>query len=329
MRAVVVKHPGGREKLEIQEIQRPAPETGEVLIQVAYASCNWSDIQKRAGNYPEPVTYPAILGGEVSGLVEAIGDNVKTIKTNDRVGAITGPHLLGGYADYVTVPEEYVIKVPDSMNLTAAAAFPIVTLTAYHLLRTAYQLRSTETLLIHAIGGGVGLMLTQMAVQIGAKVFGTASSDEKGNAALKFGAARVINRSREDFVEVVMEETGGKGVDLVIDSLGGDILPRSFDALRPFGHLINIGEASGYPNFPIREKLFERSTSMAGFEVLRTVPGSALWRRSVDHVIDQLVAGTLTVPVDAIFPLDQIQQGHEAMESQQIKGKLLFEVSGQ
>lgn len=142
------------------------------------------------------------------------------------------------------------------------------------------------------------------------------------------GAEVVIDRSREDFVEVALEATGGRGVDLVIDSLGGEILPRSFDALRIYGHLINIGEAAGEPNFPIRKKLYERSTSMAGFEVLHAEPGSTRWRRGVRFVERLMGAGLLRIPIAAVLSLDEAAAAHALLEGRGTAGKVLLRVRG-
>ena len=263
----------------------PVPAAGEVLIEVAFAGCNWSDVQKRRGVYPDPVSYPAIIGLEVSGRVRAVGAGVRGLAAGDRVAALTGPRMLGGYAERVAVPAAYVMRLPAALPLDVGAAFPVVALTAYHLLRTAHRVREGEVVLVHSIGGAVGLLLTQIATAFGATVLGTVGAAGKGDRALAYGAALVIDRSREDFVAAALAFTRGRGVDLVIDSLGADVLPRSFDALRPFGRVINIGEAAGYPDFPVRPKLYERSTALAGFELLHAGPGSARWRRGVRYVL--------------------------------------------
>ena len=327
MRAVIVDAPGGIEALQLRDIPKPEPKPDEVLIRICYASYNWADLQKRAGVYPVPQKFPLIPGAEVSGFVEAVGSEVSDFKEGDCISAITGPDENRGFAEYVCAPTSYVMHIPQELDIKVAAAFPTVCLTAYHLLHTSSQLKAGETLLIHAIGGSVGLMLTQIAVGIGAKVIGTVSSEGKGDPALKFGASRIVNRNMEDFVEVSLEETCGRGVDMVIDSLGADIMPRSFDALRYFGKLINIGEAVGYPDFDIRGKLYERSTSLICYEFLqaRNLPDS--WQAGIDFVIDGLIKGNLELPIAAVYPLAQFQEGTKALETRTLQGKLLFEVT--
>lgn len=328
MRAIVVESPGGVEKLRVKVVPAPEPGPGEVLIGVAYASCNWSDIQKRQGVYPDPVAYPVILGGEVSGHVVATGRGVRGFEPGDRVAAIAGPRCIGGFADRVAVPADYVIRLPDEFPLDLGAAFPMVALTAYHLTRSAYRVRKGEFVLVHAIGGAVGLMLTQMLKGFGAKVIGTVGRPGKGDRARAYGADRIVDRSAEDFVEAAGAFTGGKGIDLVIDSLGADVLERSFDTLRTYGHIISIGEAAGYPDFPIRPKLYERSTSLSGFELLHARPGSARWRRGVKFVVDGFASDRLKLPIEGVFPLERCADLQRRLERRGVSGKLLLEIGG-
>lgn len=329
MRAIVVDQPGGLDRLQLKAVPTPAPGPGEVKIRTYYAGCNWSDIQKRQGVYPDPVTYPAIVGLEVAGDVAAIGPDVKGLRVGDRVAAITGPAFLGGFADYVVVGAAYVIPLPEAISYQLGAAFPVVALTAYHLLHSAYRLRKGETVLVQAIGGAVGLMLTQIARRKGATVIGTVGSAAKAKRALRLGARAVVDRQRQDFVDVALAETGGRGVDLVIDSLGADTLERSFDAVRVYGRVINIGEAAGYPDFDIRAKLYERSTALSGFELRHAVPGSARWRRGVKYVLDGLTAGWLDVPIEGVYDLADCKSAQARLEGRGVSGKLLLSVAAE
>ena len=328
MRAVLVDRPGGLDALRIAEVPDAVPVPGEVLIEVAFAGCNWSDVQKRRGVYPDPVSYPAVIGLEVSGHVRAVGAGVRRLAPGDRVAALTGPRMLGGYAERVAVPAPYVMRLPATLPLDVGAAFPVVALTAYHLLQSAHRVRRGEVVLVHSIGGAVGLLLTQIATAFGATVLGTVGAAGKGDRALAYGARLVIDRSGEDFVAAALAYTRGRGVDLVVDSLGADVLPRSFDALRTFGRVINIGEAAGYPDFPVRPKLYERSTSLAGFELLHAGPGSARWRQGVRYALGALAAGRLEVPIEGRYPLAEAAEMHRRLEARGVSGKLLLEVTG-
>jgi NADPH2:quinone reductase len=226
------------------------------------------------------------------------------------------------------VPQEFLITLPETLDLRAAAAYPVVSLTAWHLLNTAAEFRRGDIILVHAIGGAVGLAVTQIARVAGIRVIGTVGTAEKGRNALGFGAERVIARDMEDFVEVAMQVTEGRGVDLVIDSLGADILPRSFDALRSFGRVITIGEAAGEPDFPVRKKLYERSTSLTGFEVLHVQPGSSRWHASVAAIAEHITEGNLRIPIAEEFGIDDIRGAHAFLESRKASGKVLIKVAG-
>lgn len=306
----------------------PEPGPGEVRIRVARAGCNWGDVQKCLGVYPDPIDYPAVLGAEVCGVVSARGSGVRRLRPGTPVAAITGPSMLGGFADEVCVPAQYCIRLPEHFDSSVGAAFPVAALTAWHLLHSAHHLRKGQVVLIHAVAGGVGLAVCQLAVAAGAHVIGTVGSSAKLEVARRYGAHRAIARDKEDFVAAAMAETEGRGVDLVIDSLGGDILPRSFDALRPYGRVINIGEAAGEPDFPVRPKLYERSTSLAGFEVLHAQPGSRRWRNGVHRVLEALTSGRLTIPVGVTYPLAETSVALSRLEGRGSVGKVLVDAGG-
>ncbi|MHA6646164.1 quinone oxidoreductase family protein [Mesorhizobium sp. A623] len=326
MRAVCVNLPGGLENISIAEIEEPRAGPGQVLVQVVYAACNWGDIQKRQGTYPDPMTYPLFLGAEASGLVEAVGKGVSGLEPGQPVALISGIDMLRAFAEKLVVAAELVIPLPAAFDLRQAAVIPIAALTAFHLLHTAHKIRPGEAVLVHSVSGSVGLALAQLARDAGATVYGTVGTADKIAQAMSFGAEMVIARDSEDFVEHVLHKTGGKGVDLVIDSLGADILERSFDVLRPFGRLINIGEAAGEPDFPIRKTLYRRSTSMAGFELMHAAPGSRQWRRGVRHVMAALAEGRFDMPIAAEFELDDAARAQAFLESRRSTGKVVLRI---
>lgn len=329
MRAVEVAAPGGLDRLRLVERPIPAAGAGELLVRVAFAAANWGDIQKRQGIYPDPIRYPAVLGAEFSGRVAARGKGASGFKPGDRIAAIAGPTMLGGFADYAVIPASYAMKLPRRLALREAAALPMAFLTAYHLLHTAHRIKRGEVVLVHAIGGAVGLALTQIGRARGAIMIGTVGGAGKGRTAKKLGAALVIDRSTEDFVAAAMRFTKGRGVDLVIDSLGADILPRSFEALRRFGRLINIGEAAGEPDFPVRKTLYRRSTSFAGFEILHAEPGSARWRAGMRYVLAGAAAGKFAMPVAGEFPMAEARALQARLEARGVSGKLLLRIGGE
>jgi NADPH:quinone reductase len=326
MRAVVVDQPGGIEVLRLAEVPTPAPGPGEVLIRTAASTVNWGDVQKREDIYPDPVVFPAILGMEVAGVVGAVGSDVPKTWVGRRVTALGGPRLVGGYAESISVAVEYVLPLPDDIDWRTAAAFPLASLTAWHILQSAASIGPGDVVLIHAISGSVGLALTQIASLLGATVIGTVGDASKADVAKAAGAKLVIDRSSTDFAEEAMRFTAGRGVDLVVDSLGASVLPHSFDALRTYGRVINIGEAAGEPDFNVRKKLYERSTSLSGFELLHAVPGSERWQAGVEFVLKHLADGTLRIPVGKARPLENVAELHAAIAGRGTTGKLVIDV---
>ncbi len=324
MKAIRIESPGGGDKLAPVDMPDPRPGPGQVLIDVAYAGCNWADTQIRRGAYSFPVAYPLVPGYEVSGTVAAIGEDVADVKPGDRVAALLAG---GGYAQRCIAARAMLIPLPAAVGLDVAAAFPIQALTAYHMLRTVARIGRGDTVLVHAVGGGVGLYCTQLAVHAGARVIGTVGTRGKERRALDYGAAKVIVANDEDFVAVSLAMTGGKGVDLVIDSLAGETLDRSFGAARALGHLISLGEAEGAPRGNIRERLMERSQTFTRFSLGKLDPTAAYWRRGVDDLLAGIIAGWLKVPIEGVFPFDQADAMHARLESRQVSGKLLLAVN--
>jgi len=321
MRAVVVDAPGGIDALEIRDVPDPVAGDGQVLIEIAFAGCNWADTQIRSGIYPHPYDFPVTPGFEASGVVLKVGAGVENVAPGDRVTSIP---YMGGYAQKCVADAAMVTKVPDSVGLDVAAAFPIQALTAFHMLYTVYKLTKGDVVLVHAAGGGVGLLVIQMAVHAGARVIGTVGTRGKEVKALSYGAERVVNLGDEDFVEVVAEMTAGRGVDLVVDSLGAETLDRSFDAVKVLGHVINIGEAQGNPFNNIRDRLLPTSSAFTRFSISHVMADAVLWQRGMDFVLQALDEGWLKIPIVQSIPLDNVRDMHREIESRQTAGKLLL-----
>jgi NADPH2:quinone reductase len=322
MKAVVIHATGGPEQLVVTDLSDPVPGPGEVLLAVAYAGCNWADTQVRRGIYPHPMIYPLVLGFEVSGTVAALGAGVPDVKVGDRVA--TFPEKGGGYAEKCLAPASGLIKLPADFPLDVAAAFPIQALTAYHMLFTVYRLRRGDTVLVNAVGGGVGLACTQLAVHAGARVIGTTGTPGKEKRALDYGAAKVVITSQEDFETAVLDFTGGKGVDLAIDSYGATMLDRTFNTVRKLGHVINIGEAEGQPLKNIRERILPRSQTFTRLHLGHVDQSSPEWQAGVDHVVAGITEGWLKVPIEGIFPLAEAANMHRRLEGRHVAGKLLL-----
>lgn len=325
MRAIVVDQPGGIEALVVRDAPEPRPGPGEVLIETAYCGCNWADLQRRQGTYPHAVSYPHIMGREVSGTVAGLGAGVGDLAVGDRVIAIPSS---GGYAERCVAPAGLVTRLPDAVAFDVGAAFQIQALTAYHMLHTVYATKPGNTVLLHAAAGGVGLFAIQLAVRAGARVIGTVGTAGKEAKALEAGAARVVNLNQADFVAVALEMTAGEGVDLALDSLGAATLDRTFDAVRALGHIINIGEAEGTPYANLRERLLPRSQSFTRFSLGNVMERPDLWRGGLDYVLAALEDGWLDVSIVDRIPFADVAEAHRRLESRQVAGKLLLSFSG-
>lgn len=325
MKAVVVTSPGDLDQLAIADLPEPQPGPGEVLIAVAYCGLNWADRMFRIGTYPHPLTYPVVPGLEAAGVVRAVGAGVSRFRPGDRVVGFN--EKGGGYAELVRVPQDWVIALPETMDFATAAAFPVQGLTAYHMLHTVGRVRPGQVVLIHAIGGGVGLFCTQLAVKAGARVLGTVGTPGKQHRALEFGAERVVLTSEADFAEMAMQATSGRGVDLVIDSLGAATLDRSYAITRKLGHIISIGEAEGKPFDNMWERLVPRSLTFTRLHVGHVDPASSDWAEGIAHVTAGIAEGWLRVPIEGVYPLEQARQMQARIEARGVSGKLLLAVN--
>ncbi|MBO6720018.1 MAG: zinc-binding dehydrogenase [Rhizobiaceae bacterium] len=326
MRAVVLNPPEqGTENMVVRDVDDPVPADCEVLVRVAYVGLNYADIMMRRGIYPHPKGYPLTAGIEMAGTIVAIAPGVEGVSVGDRVSAFCED--AGAFAELCAVPAARVLKLPRSLGLDLAAACTVQALTAWHLLHTVSTTRNGDVLLVHAIGGGVGLYLTQLAKHAGAIVIGTVGTPGKEVRALEYGADRVIVRTQDDFMEVVVELTDGRGVDKVIDSTGASILDRSFDAIRNLGHVVSYGEAEGKPYQNLWERLVRRSLTFTRLHIGHIDPLSEAWTRGAEAVMSMVEEGSLKVPVERIFDLSDVHTMYAALETRRISGKLLLKMS--
>lgn len=326
MRAIVITEPGRDGNMALVERDRPTPRGDEIVVTVAYCGCNWADTMLRRGTYPHPLPYPLVPGFEVSGRVEAVGEGVTGLSIGDRVAGFFDSG--GGYAEAVAVPASVLIPLPEAVGLREGASTLLQGMTAWHVLHTLGRLEAGQSVLIHAIGGGVGLFATLIAKRAGARVIGTTGTRGKEEKALALGADRVVNTREEDFVAACAEFTDGAGIDLVLDSLGGQTLDRSFETVRKLGHVVNIGEAEGPPIENIRARCLTKSLTFTRFHLGHVTPGSALFRAAAEALVDGLETGWLVPPVAGVYPLERALDMHLALESRQVPGKLLLEVGG-
>ena len=305
----------------------PVAGPGEVLLDVAYAGCNWADTQVRTGLYPHPMTYPMVLGFEVSGTVAALGPGAIGVEVGDRVAAF--PEKGGAYAERCVASAAGLIKLPAGIGLGRRRGLPDpggsrpITCCS-----PIYRSRRRATLCWSMpIGAASASCCTQLAVQAGARVIGATGTPGKEKRALEYGASKVVVTSREDFVKAALDFSNGKGVDLAIDSYGATMLDRTFDAVRTLGHIINIGEAEGQPFKNIRERILPRSQTFTRLHLGHVDQASPEWKAGVDHVLGGIAAGWLKIPIEGVFPLAEAAEMHRRLEGRHVAGKLLLKAS--
>jgi NADPH2:quinone reductase len=320
MQAIQVQKSGGPEVLTPVDIPIPKPKPNEVVVKVSAAGVNFIDVYFREGRYPIPL--PFVNGQEASGIVSDVGSDVKSLKPGDRV-AYAG--VLGSYAQYAAVPADRAARVPEGVTDHQAAAAMLQGMTAHYLVNSAYPLKKGETVLIHAAAGGVGLLLVQMARNIGARVIGTAGSEAKAKLAREAGADEVILYDRQDFEAETKRFTEGKGVHVIYDGVGKSTFEKDLNILRPRGYLVLFGASSGpVPPFDpdkLRQKgsLFLTRPSLGQYIATR----EELEQRATD-VLGMISAGKLKLRIEHVYKLSEAQQAHRDLEGRKTTGKLLL-----
>jgi NADPH2:quinone reductase len=321
MKAVQVDAFGGVEGLRVVERPQPVPREGEVLVRVAASGLNYADLLQREGLYPGGPTPPYFPGIEAAGVVESTGmqTNGTRIRQGTRVACITQG---GAQAEYVTAEESACTLLPDEVSFTEGAAFSVQCLTAYHALLTVGRAAKGETVLIHAAGGGVGTAAVQIARLLGLKVIGTASTSEKRGRVMELGADCVAGY--EEFEAVARECTGGRGPDLILDSIGGDVLRRSLTLLPPMARLVVVGLASREAPAIDTVRLLFRSQAVFGFHLRAIFERRELIEASMRQLLSWMSEGKLKVQVGHTFPLTEIRRAHELLASRQSYGKVVL-----
>jgi NADPH:quinone reductase len=320
MKAIQVSQVGGPEVLKLVNLPTPDPKPNEALVQIKATGVNFIDVYFREGRYPAPL--PFINGQEAAGVVVAVGSDVRTLRLGDRV-AYT--NVLGSYAEYAAVPADRLVKIPRELAFNQAAAAMLQGMTAHYLSHSTYPIKSGNTVLIHAAAGGVGLLLVQMAKNLGARVIGTAGSEEKAQRARDAGADEVIVYTKQDFEPETRRLTEGQGVHVVYDGVGKDTFEKDLTVLRPRGYLVLFGGASGpVPPFDLMQltrhgSLFVTRPSLQHCVATR----EELEQRSHD-VLQMIVRGDLKLRIHKTYPLEQAQQAHRDLEGRKTTGKLLL-----
>ena len=325
MRAIEISAPGGPEVLRVTQRPVPTPAANEVLIEVAAAGVNRPDVLQRKGGYPPPPGASDIPGLEVAGTIVAAGAGANTWKTGDRVCAlVTG----GGYAEYVAAPAPQCLPIPRGLTLVEAAGLPETFFTVWVNVFERAGLKGSETLLIQGGSSGIGVTAIQMARAFGHRVFVTAGSAEKCTACEKLGASRAINYRTEDFVAVVKELTGGKGVDVILDMVGGDYVPRELACLADDGRLSLIAFLGGTRATIDMTDILRRRLTITGSTLrARSVEVKGAIARSLEQKVWPLIeAGRIKPVIYRTFRLEEASAAHALMESSAHVGKIILEI---
>jgi putative PIG3 family NAD(P)H quinone oxidoreductase len=323
MRAVVVTRPGGPEVLGWREVDDAVPAVGEVLVAVAASAVNRADLLQRQGHYDPPPGTSPYPGLECSGRVIALGEGVTGWSPGDEVCALlTG----GGYAEQVAVPAGQVLPVPAGIGLVEAAALPEVTCTVWSNVFMLAGLRPGETLLVHGGASGIGTMAIQLAVTAGARVAVTAGSASKLARCRELGAEILVDYREQDFVEVVRDATGGRGADVVLDTIGAKYLDRNLDVLATNGRIANIGLQGGTRAELDLGKLMARRGAVLSTTLRARPPEekAAVVASTREHVWPQLESGRVRPVVDRVLPMADAAEAHRVVEASSHVGKVLL-----
>ena len=323
MKAIEVENPGQGYVLKVSEIAKPTPGQGEVLIRNAAAGINRADLVQAMGGYPPPPGAASTLGLEVSGEISALGDGVSGWKVGDKVCGLLGG---GGYAEYAAVSQKCILPLPKGVGLTDGAALPEVHFTVWTNLIDTARLKPGETVLVHGGSSGIGTAAIQLCAARGHKVFATAGSAEKCSAIAKLGAARAINYRTEDFVDVVKSETAGRGVDVILDMVGGDYIQRNMSAAALWGRIVNIAYQAGMQaTINFAPLLMKRLSLLATTLRARTNDEKGAIRDTLLREVWPLIeAGKIKPVIDKTYPLAEAQAAHARMAKSEHIGKILL-----
>ena len=323
MKAIQVKQPGGPEAMELVDVPVPQPGPKQALVRIAAVGVNFIDVYFRIGLYKADP--PIALGSEAAGTVEAVGAEVTEVAPGDRVAyAMT----RGSYAEYAVVPSATLVKIPGSLDFASAAAAMLQGMTAHYLTHSTYPLKPGDTCLVHAAAGGAGGLTVQMAKMRGARVFGTVSTEAKAEIARKHGADEVILYTQESFDAAAKRLTGGRGVDVVYDSVGVTTFEKSLNSLRPRGMLALFGQSSG-PVPPFDPSILNGKGSLfltrPGLGHYLLTRDELLWRAG--DVLGWVASGALKLHIGGTYPLAQAADAHRDLEARKTTGKLLLTVT--
>jgi NADPH2:quinone reductase len=320
MKAIRIEGFGGPDALRLVDVPVPSAGPGQIVVQVEAAGVNFIDVYHRTGLYPNPL--PLVPGMEGAGVVAGVGPGVSLFREGDRVA---WANVLGSYAEHVLLAADRAVAVPPGLRADTAAAAMLQGMTAQYLCTSTYPLKKGDTCLVHAAAGGVGLLLVQMAKRRGARVIGTVGTEAKAVLAREAGADAVVLYAQQDFLEEVKRFTGGRGVDVVYDSVGKTTAEKSLDCLVPRGMMVFYGNASG-PVPPIDPLVLSRKGSLflTRPSLVHYIADRASLEARAADVLGDAAAGRLKVRIDRIYPLAEAAEAHRALEGRQTTGKVLL-----
>jgi len=337
MKAAVITHFGTPDVLKIKDVPTPVPGEGDVLVKVRAIGVNFADVFARLGLYPSIPKAPFVPGIEYAGVVEKTGKGVRRLKKGDKVFGFTKQN---GYAEYVCLKQEYVIKMPPRMSFEQAAAFTVAYLTAYHGIVNLAHGHNGEKILIHAGAGGVGIAAIQLAKHLGMEVYTTVGSEEKARAVAAQGADHIINYRDHDFADVIRRTTDSYGIDVIMDGVGGPAYKKGVKLLAPMGRYILFGLSS--VNAPRRINLgriivdflttprillplqLERNVGFHAFNLYFLTHKVEFMTGSLQKLIDYYRAGVLRPLIGTTFPLADVVKVHKLLQSRKAIGKIVM-----
>jgi len=324
MRAVIAEQPGGPETLSLKTVPVPEPGPGQARIQVAYSALNPLDTHARANRikWGHP-GFPFTPGYEYAGRVDKVGEGVDPGLVGRRVAAISE---WGGNADLAIATAARLVPVPDSFDWKLAATFATCAPTAWHLVHSAGRLQQGMVLLVHSAAGAVGSLATQIALEAGARVIGLAGGSEKVDYARQFGAEAVLDYTTADWVAGVKELTGGRGVDVIIDGNAGPEAPRNYEVVAPLGNVIYLGAMAGHAPPVNISQLIGRSFSVTGF--VQFFHQARSGGSENEAIVEALASGRWRIPVERIFPLEEVSRAQALFEGRRLFGRTLVVAGG-
>jgi NADPH2:quinone reductase len=322
MKAIRFHQLGGPEVLRYEDAEEPAPGNGEVLIRVRAAGVNFADTMTTEGRYYIRPRFPQVPGLEVAGEVEALGAGVSGLVPGERVMAVLPQG--GGYAEKCVARLEYVTPIPAGLDYTEAAALPVQAVTADQVLHVAGRVRPGEWVLVHSAAGGTGSLLVQLAKLAGARVIATAGSRRRLELAANLGADALVDYSDASWPDRVKDITGGRGADVIVESVGGDVFEASLRCLAPFGRLVEIGQSAGPPPPLNSLRLMRLNQAVVGYYLMTAMEVPELMAATRDRLAKALASGRLRIVIGEVAPLADAAALHRRMLARETQGKVVL-----